>query len=423
MAIPVELLTDVVNDLILGVLLFDRDSGECIYTNKLAAEILEFGFAGIVPLGYSLTSLVPQYAKRGHAIPFGLGLVESQGFSQDIVVRKNDGQVMVANVGVKHLTDLKNINEKKDYLLLMLQDVTYQKKLQRDVLAKQDELQTTYTEVLEQNRKLSELDRAKDKFIALTTHELRTPLSAIVSISDALVLGLEEGPEQRAELVRTMHEQALALMQLVNDILDFSKIRAGKMEYFIELQPLRDVIKKVVDGFQAMALKRGISIHIQDIDPKIYAYFDELRAREIFTNIISNAIKYNRDSGSIHIWVEVGAAPIRSDRLRDELVDDNRDPVVSISVRDTGLGIPKEKEGAVFSEFETVGLASRHEKGTGLGMPISRRLAEAMGGHLSFTSEVGAGTCFTVTFPQTKTLAESLYRSRSDAEVDLLKAS
>lgn len=393
-----EILAD---EAIMGIVAFDSSTGECIYINRLASEILEATTEideegrGYTPL--LLPELFPDVVRAGSARPFAEEMLRHEGLSQDVLVRKKNGLFVIANVGIKHV----KIGEEQDVYLIMFQDITVQKKLQREVQIKQEEINKAYVELLEQNRQLRELDLAKDKFIALTTHELRTPLAAIVGTAEILKLGFEESPEQKTELIHILHEQALHLMDLVNDVLDFAKIRAGKMDYYVEQLDLFPLVKRLAVGFDQMANQAQVTVEVAEPDEPIQVWADALRLKEIVNNVINNAIKYNRSGGRVFIRLEA------------------KDEMAMVLIQDTGQGIPIDRVKHVFNEFETVGNVARHHKGTGLGMPISKRLVEGMGGGLWLESEVGVGTTFFIALPQERVLDESFYRSRPDSWGDL----
>ncbi len=391
-----EVLSIIAQEAIMGIAAFGPDES-CVYLNRLGGEVLEIGaFEGDIPL--KLEELMGQADRPGFARGFARSLLDHEGLYQDILMQKKNGYAFVANVGVKHAT----MSNGQPVTILMFQDITIQKKLQRDIQAKQDEIQKAFAEVSEQNRQLLELDQAKDKFIALTSHELRTPLSAIVANADVLVEGLYESPEQKEEFIRTIHAQGLQLMELVNDILDFAKIRAGKMDFAVEQLDLRDVISSINANFDHMASHSKVEIDVAVGDEPVLAWYDSLRMKEVINNVVSNAIKYNREGGTVVLRIE--QSPTGLARIR---------------CTDTGLGIPADKISAVFNEFETVGNVSKHHKGTGLGMPISKKLCQSMGGDLTLESREGVGTTFYIDIPVEKVLDDSMYNSRQDVWGDL----
>jgi signal transduction histidine kinase len=283
----------------------------------------------------------------------------------------------------------------------MMRDVTLQKKLQRDLTAKQNEIQKAYQEMLEQNTALKELDRAKNKFIALTSHELRTPLAAMVATSEVLVLKFYDTDEEREQFIKTIHTEGLHLLEIVNDILDFSKIQAGKMDFFIGFHDLKLVAEKLIENFEHMAAGKEVQLELDVKTDKLKAYVDPLRFRQAFSNVINNAIKFTHPKTKVTIRLE------------------SDEKFLTVSVIDQGPGIPQESIVKVFNEFETVGNVNSHHKGTGLGMPITKKIMENMGGAIELSSTVGQGACFALKLPLDKVLAEDLYKDRPTEADDL----
>jgi signal transduction histidine kinase len=371
-----------------GIVVFDRDDGKCLFFNHMAKEML----GTETPSIEAMIPLVDKPPLKSFAQDILLG----DGLYHDIVINTAHGHSFIGNLGVRLL----EVDGHSAYLLMM-QDVTLQKKLQRDIIAKQAEIKATYEELLKQNRQLRDLDLAKDRFIALTTHELRTPLSAMVSSAEILKMGLYNTPEQMREFIEMIHDQGLHLQELVNDILDFAKIQAGKMDYYIQQQSPDKLVQAILNNFESMAETHKVTLKFEAPSEELLAYYDELRLKQIASNIINNAIKYNRSGGTVRVYFSN-----ESDHIR-------------LLVEDTGRGIPADQFSKVFNEFETVGQMADHHNGTGLGMPISRKLAEGMGGKLLLQSTEKVGSTFWVELPKEKILDPSLYRIRLEQIGDL----
>lgn len=398
-----EFLRGLIENANVGVVVFDvaSETMPVVFANAHALETLERPSAdGLICVDLCPSEQKPGEPKRPIA-SFCPDFMNREGHHSELLIQKSNKISFVASAAIKRL----EVAGKK-FVLLSFQDITVQWKLSRDLKVKQEEIARAYAELLEQNSQLKSLDQAKDKFIALTTHELRTPLSAILATADFLENKLYESDEQRDEFIRTIGEQGRHLLELVNDVLDFAKIRAGKMEFFVEQVEIGSLLKKVVGNFQHMAEQSDIKIQFVAPEASHRAWADLIRLKEIINNVVSNAIKYNRKSGTVTISVS-------------NIEHEDRG-FVRISVRDTGVGIPEDKIEGVFNEFETVGHVSRHHKGTGLGMPISRRLVESMGGRLTLTSEVGVGSEFHIDIPLEKVLEESFYRTRPGMDDDLM---
>ncbi|MGE4133056.1 MAG: ATP-binding protein [Bdellovibrionales bacterium] len=377
------------NEAMFGIVVFDQD-GVSFYTNRMAEQML-----GTTKL--KLDDLAPDPTQgKGQFIAFSNDLFKHDGLYQDILVKSPNGRNFIANVGVRAMEV-----DSEPVRIIMMQDVTLQKKLQREITAKQTEIKAAYEELLQQNRQLKDLDVAKDRFIAITTHELRTPLSAMVASAEILKMGLFDTPEQMKEFIEIIHDQGIHLQDLVNDILDFAKIRAGKMDFYIEQHELGEFVQGILRNYEDMAQSSQITIEFEKPEAPLNCYFDEVRLRQVVSNIVSNGIKYNRSGGKLTVKIETAEGMLRA------------------TFKDSGKGIAKENFDKVFNEFETIGNVAQHHKGTGLGMPISRKLIEGMGGRLDFDSELGVGSTFWVDIPTEKVLDPSLYRPRPEKSGDL----
>lgn len=391
-----ELFSFIANEIFLGIAVFKQPQKNCVYVNKLAREYLGLAQDADLQLITPRSFYAPNTQDRFR--PLSDDVITAEGLSQDIVIHRGDGGRFIADVGVRNLR-----SENDEYLLLMIRDVTLQKKLQRELTTKQEEIQKAYSEILQQNSALKELDKAKDKFIALTTHELRTPLSAMIATSEVLHLKIYDTDEQRDEFIKTIYTEGLHLLEIVNDILDFSKIQAGKMVFFISENDMKPSIEMLTKSFTQMAEAKAVTLKVEFKSEDLKAYFDTLRFKQAFSNVLNNAIKFTHPNTTVHIHVW------------------KADKKVSVAIKDEGPGIPENSRSKVFNEFETVGNVNTHHKGTGLGMPITKRIMDSMGGSVILETEEGKGACFTLELPTEKVLAEDLYRARP-TDVDDLAA-
>ncbi len=221
--------------------------------------------------------------------------------------------------------------------------------------------------------------RAKSLFLANMSHEIRTPMSAVIGMASLLHdMALTE--EQR-DIVDTIKKSGDALLEIINDILDFSKIEADRVDLEREPFDLRECVEGAVEMVGPGAGEKGIDLlcEFEDEVPRS-VIGDVTRFRQILLNLLSNAIKFT-SSGEVHVLV---ACESEGERLR-----------LRISVRDTGVGIPKDRIPHLFQAFtQAEASTSRRFGGTGLGLAISRRLAELMGGTIRVKSRVGEGSTF-----------------------------
>ena len=278
-----------------------------------------------------------------------------------------------------------------------LRDTTASLDLQRHVL---EELQRD-TEL-----KAGELARAsqyKSDFLANMSHELRTPLNSLLILSRSLAEN-EGGhlDEEEIESARIIHDAGSHLLRLINDILDLSKIEAGKMELVVEPLRLADFARTLRRTFNHVAQEKELDFSVT-IEPDAPAVLptDGARLEQVANNLLGNAFKFTA-KGGVHLRI---GRPDADLPVPPELAGQ---PLVALSVRDTGIGIAAEKHQRVFNAFEQVDAStSRQYGGTGLGLAICRRICELLGGAITLASEPGQGSTFTVLLPEHAPVAVS----------------
>jgi PAS domain S-box-containing protein len=227
-------------------------------------------------------------------------------------------------------------------------------------------------------------DHAKSQFLAAMSHELRTPLNAIGGYAELIELGIAGliTEQQRGYLSRIRGSQQ-HLLGIISDLLNYSRIEAGQVTYDLQDVPVHAVVETVLPLLEPQAAAKGLVLEHGTCPEGPIGRADRTKTEQIVLNLLSNAVKFTPAGGRVTI-----TCGVESDR-------------VFVTVRDTGSGIPADKQAAIFEPFVQLGrsLTSTHE-GTGLGLAISRDLARAMGGDVSVESEEGRGSTFTLTLPR-----------------------
>ncbi len=268
---------------------------------------------------------------------------------------------------------------------------------------------------------------AKSEFLANMSHEIRTPINAVLGMNEMILRESLEArdmlPEEREEIIKifsdicnysgNIESAGNNLLSIINDILDFSKIEAGKMEITESSYKLSSVLNDVSNMISFKAKSKGIEYYV-DVDETLPdgLYGDELRVRQIITNLLNNAVKYTH-KGTVRLSV--------NERKGEE------DKVTNliVKVKDTGIGIKNEDIPKLFKKFERVDMENNSTvEGTGLGLAITGSLLEMMGGEISVVSEYGKGSEFTVSIPQKIVSEEPIgnFREKFEKSISELKA-
>jgi len=249
-----------------------------------------------------------------------------------------------------------------------------------------------FREIETKSRELEAANRHKSEFLANVSHELRTPLNAIIGFSEVLGERLfGELNEKQAEYTDDILSSGRHLLSLINDILDLSKIEAGRMELEITTFDLPMAIENALLLVRERASRHGIKFH-RAIDERLGDFTgDERKVKQILVNLLSNAVKFTPEGGQIKVDAGLG------------------DSAVIVSVTDTGIGIAKEDQEAIFEEFrQASGNYAQKREGTGLGLTLTRRFVEMHGGRIWVESEIGKGSKFTFTLPVRQNMAETV---------------
>ncbi|MCJ8346000.1 ATP-binding protein, partial [bacterium] len=321
-------------------------------------------------------------------------LQESQEQSQTLLVQQDELKFSNENLqrqSEKLRISEENLKKQQEKLQSYNEDLViktrYLERQKNEIDITNKILEKNTLELESKAEQLKITSRYKSEFLANMSHELRTPLNSLLLLSNSLAKNKTGNlSKKQVKSAQTIYEGGNSLLLLINDILDLSKIESGKMEVYQEHFKISDLQDSLERDFHHMAEERDLQLTF-NIDPELpqSIYTDIQKLGQILKNLLSNALKFTKE-GEI--------------KVNFNAVQENHNKYLQIAVIDTGLGIPLDKQEEVFEAFQQVdGSITRDFGGTGLGLPISRRLADLLGGELRLVSEVKIGSTFTLLLP------------------------
>ena len=324
---------------------------------------------------------------RATALSAELGTIITPGFQalvfkasrgiEDIYeltyIRKN-GSRLPAVVSV---TALRDAHDTIIGYLLIGTDNTARKQVEAERKLLDQSLKETNVELERAKSVAEKASLAKSDFLSSMSHELRSPLNAILGFAQLMESGSPAPTAPQQESIGQILQAGWYLLALINEILDLALIESGKLSLSLEPMSLAEVLADCQAMIEPQATKGGIRVHFAPFDGASFVKADRTRVKQVVINLLSNAIKYNRVGGS----VEVSCRATSAQRLR-------------ISIQDTGEGLSSDKLAQLFQPFNRLGQEAGAEEGTGIGLVVSKRLVELMGGEIGAQSSVGVGSVF-----------------------------
>ena len=296
-----------------------------------------------------------------------LVLSEKKVTNYELTARARDGKETVVSYNATTFYDR---DRKLQGVFAAARDVTERKRLDQVLQEKNVELESAKSVAEKANL-------AKSDFLSSMSHELRSPLNAILGFAQLMESDSPPPTPSQKESIDQILQAGWYLLKLINEILDLAVIESGKLSLSLEPVSLAEVMLECQAMIEPQAQKRGISMTFPQFDIPCFVRADRTRVKQVLINLLSNAIKYNQPEGT----VDVDCTASTPERIR-------------ISVRDTGAGLPPEKLAQLFQPFNRLGQESGGEEGTGIGLVVSKRLVELMGGVIGVESTVGVGSVF-----------------------------
>jgi len=365
--------------------IFEVEQDGTVILLNAAAEAM-FGYSRDELLGQLVEELIPQPLRAVHQQHRGRysehPATRSMGAGIELLALRKDGSEFPVEISLSPIRSAQGTR-----VIAVVRDITERKRAEAEINSLQRQFTASLAEANHQleirNREVEKANRLKSEFLASMSHELRTPLHTIIGFSDLLAEELR-GPlnETQKRFVEHIRNDSRHLLELISDTLDLSKIEAGRLRLQPEEFSASEALGGWIEKLRALANNKKQTI-VENYAADLFVYADPVRLKEILYNLVSNAIKFTGDEGTITI--EAQHAPGGA----------------SFRITDNGIGIAEPEHAAIFDKFYQLGSTTKGvREGTGLGLAITKSLVELHGGQIRVHSKPGAGSVFEFTLPE-----------------------
>ena len=368
------LIQTILNTVVDGIITIHAGGG-VVETVNPAAERM-FGYTAAELIGRRFSLLIPELDREGPNNSLGYYSASeearSAGLGREVAGQRKDGSIFPLEIAVSEM----ELGGKR-FFTGILRDITSRKQVETERKRLDQVLHEKNIEMESAKSSAEKANLAKSEFLSSMSHELRSPLNAILGFAQLMDSDIPPAtPSQKASIDRILHA-GWYLLELINEILDLAMVESGKLSLSHEPVSLAEVMAECCTIIEPQAQKRSIKMIFPQFDIPYFVMADRTRLKQILINLLTNAVKYNRKDGTV-----------------DVKCTKNIPGRVRISVKDTGAGLRAEKLTQLFQPFNRLGQEASAEEGTGIGLVMSKRLVELMGGTVGVESIVGTGSVF-----------------------------